>query len=179
VAVIVLLVALGMSCRGGGKEQKATPTGTTTVSPTSTPTPQPVDIRGVDLSKESDVAALMQRIGGEVVPEDVIYADLTGDGQEEAVVPIFSGGTAGNLAFIVLGYRDGKLAALLTEVPAEGSVQVSVVNQQLVESLPVYSAGDLPGFPSEIKNVYYAWNGSSFVVAKELTVANPSAPPKQ
>ena len=81
-------------------------------------------------------------------------------------MPISSGGTAGNPAFIVVGYRDGILVGLLTEVPEEGSVQVQVVNKQLVESVPVYSPGDLPGFPSEIKNIYYAWNGSGFVVAK-------------
>ena len=71
----------------------------------------------------------------------IIYSDLIGDGGKEAVVPISSGGTAGDPAFIVVGYRDGKLVGLLTEVPAEGSVQVKVVNQQLVESVPVYSTG--------------------------------------
>lgn len=181
VVVAVLVGVLAVS-RSGGEEksgEKATATATVTPAPTLTPTPQLADIRSVDFSKQSDVTALTQRLGGEVDPGTIIYSDLTGDGREEAVVPISSGGTAGNPAFIVVGYRDGRLVGLLTEVPAEGSVQVQVVNKQLVESVPVYSTGDLPGFPSEIKNIYYAWNGSGFVVAKQQTVPDPFAPPKE
>jgi hypothetical protein len=180
--VVAVLAGVFAVWRSGGEEksgEKATATATVTPAPTPTPTPQLPDIRSVDLSKQSDVAALTQRLGGEVDPETIIYSDLTGDGREEAVVPISSGGTAGNPAFIVVGYRDGRLAGLLTEVPAEGSVQVQVVNKQLVESVPVYSTGDLPGFPSEIKYIYYAWNGSGFVVAKQQTVPDPFAPPKE
>ena len=180
--VLAVLVGVLVVRRSGGEEEsggKATATATATPAPTPTPTPQLADIRSVDLSKQSDVAALTQRLSGEVDPATIIYSDLTGDGREEAVVPISSGGTAGNPAFIVVGYRDGRLVGLLTEVPGEGSVQVQVVNKQLVESVPVYSTGDLPGFPSEIKNIYYAWNGSGFVVAKQQTVPDPFAPPKE
>ncbi|MGD0766522.1 MAG: hypothetical protein ABR978_09520, partial [Dehalococcoidia bacterium] len=183
VAASVLAGALAVNCGGGEKEsgEKTTATAAATATARAAPTPVPSptpDIRSIDLSQQSDVAALTQRLGGEVDPETIIYSDLTGDGRDEAVVPISSGGTAGDPAFIVLGYSDGKLVPLLTEVPAEGSVQVAVVNQQLVESVPVYSAGDLPGFPTQIKKLYYAWNGSSFVIAKEQTVPNPSQPPK-
>ena len=110
--------------------------------------------------------------------EDILYADLTGDGQEEAIVPISSGGTAGNLAFIVLGYRGGDLVTLLSEVPAEGSVQVELEDHHLVEVLPVYSPGDTPGFPSRIKKVQYIWKNGALVVGSEEVVENPNAPPK-
>ena len=114
-----------------------------------------------------------------MVAEDILYADLTGDGEEEAIVPISSGGTAGNLAFIVLGYRGGDLVSLRSEVPSEGSLQVSLEDHHLVEALPVHSPGDAPGFPSRIKKISYIWKDGALVVGQEEVVDNPNAPPKQ
>ena len=101
----------------------------------------------------------MQKTGGEVVAEEIIYAD-TGDGLDDAVVPCALGGTEGDLAFIVIGYLDGTLRALFSDAPAGGEVRVNVKNRQLVESLPVYSVGDQPHFPSKVKNIYYIWKGN-------------------
>ncbi len=171
-----VLAALAVACDDGDEKAK-TPTPAATASATATTAP--LDIREADLARQPDVKALLQRLGGEVSPEDVLYADLTGDGQEEAIVPVSSGGTAGNLAFIVLGYRGGELVALLSEVPAEGSLRVELEDHHLVEVLPVYSAGDTPGFPSRIKRVYYAWKDDALVVDREDVVDNPNAPPKQ
>ena len=176
-----VLVALTLVACGDCHEKAETRTPTATSPATSIPTPGP-NIREIDLSQQPAVKALLQRLGGEVVAEDILYADLTGDGQEEAIVPISSGGTAGNLAFIVLGYRGGELVALLSEVPAEGSVQVFVHGEledyHLVEVLPVYSPGDTPGFPSQIKKVHYIWKDGALVVGSEEVVENPNAPPK-
>ncbi len=173
---VAVLAALAVACRDGhDKKETPTPAATSGV----TPSPAPLDIREVDLAQQADVEALLQRLGGEVSQEDVLYADLTGDGREEAIVPISSGGTAGNLALIVLGYRGGELVALLSEVPAEGSVQVQLEDHHLVEVLPVYSAGDTPGFPSRIKKVHYIWKDGALAVDREDVVDNPNAPPKE
>jgi hypothetical protein len=171
-----VLAALAVAC-GDGHHKTETPTPATTS--VVTPSPVPPNIREVDLAQQADVKALLQRLGGEVIAEDILYADLTGDGQEEAIVPISSGGTAGNPAFIVLGYRGGELVALLSEVPAEGSVQVQLEDHHLVEVLPLYSSGDTPGFPSRIKKVHYIWKDGALVVDREDVVDNPNAPPKQ
>ena len=170
------LAALAVACDDGDEKAK-TPTPAATASATATTAP--LDIREVDLAQQPDVKALLQRLGGELVAVDILYADLTGDGQEEAIVPISSGGTAGNPAFIVLGYRGGELVALLSEVPAEGSVQVQLEDHRLVEVLPLYSSGDTPGFPSRIKKVHYIWKDGALVVDREDVVDNPNAPPKQ
>jgi hypothetical protein len=175
VAAAVLAV-LAPACDDGDEKAK-TPTPAATASATATPAS--LDIRDVDLIRQPDVEALLQRLGGEVSPEDVLYADLTGDGQEEAIVPISSGGTAGNLAFIVLGYRGGELVTLLSEVPAEGSVQVEIEDHHLVEVLPLYGSGDTPGFPSRIKKVHYIWKDDALVVDREDVVDNPNASPKE
>ena len=171
-----VLAALTLVACGDCHEKAETRTPSATAQPTSSPAPP--DIREIDLSQQPAVKALLQHLGGEVVANDILYADLTGDGREEAIVPISSGGTAGNLAFIVLGYRGGELDTLLSEVPAEGSVQVELEDHQLVELLPVYSPGDTPGFPSRIKKVQYIWKNGALVVGQEEVVENPNAPPK-
>ena len=172
-----LLTLLPIAC-DDDDEGKETPTPAATFQPTSTPAATP-DIRDADLSRQPDLTALLQRLGGELVTSDILYVDLTGDGGEEAILPISSGGTAGNLAFIVLGYRDGKLAALLTEVPEAGSLRVEVDDHHLVEVLPVYSDGDTPGFPSQIKRIYYDWKSGALIAGREETVDNPYLPPKE
>ncbi len=169
----LLLAAFPLSC-DDGEEGEETPTATAE----TTPGP-PLDIREIDFSQQSDVQKMLRRLGGEVVPEEILYADLTDDGEEEAVVPISSGGTAGNLAFLVFGRRDGELVTLLSEVPEEGSVRVELKDGQLVEMLPVYASGDPSGFPSQIKEIYYAWDGEALVVEREKVVDNPNAPPRE
>ena len=172
-----LLTVLPIAC-DDDDEVKETPTPAATFQPTSTPAATP-DIRDADLWRQTDLTALLQRLGGELVTTDILYVDLTGDGGEEAILPVSSGGTAGNLAFIVLSYRDGKLAALLTEVPEAGSLRVEVDDHHLVEVLPVYGDGDTPGFPSQIKRIYYDWKSGALIAGREETVDNPDLPPKE
>ena len=170
---LVLVFAAGISC-GGEKSSSVTNTPQAVSSPVVTP---PADLRMLDLTNQADVRAFAQRLGGEVDPQEIMYADLTGDGLDEAIVPVSSGGTQGDFGFIVMGYVDGKLKALLSEAPAEGEVRVAVTNSQLVETLPVYESLDQPQFPSKVKNIYYTWDGSRFVVDHEETVPNPNPPP--
>lgn len=172
----VLAAALAVSCDDDGEDGAQTQIPTATPAVTLTP---PEDIRDADLSQQADVQAMLRRVGGEIVAADILYADLTGDGLEEAVVPISSGGTAGNLAFLVLSYQEDGLGTILSEVPEGGSVRVSLKDGQLVESQPVYEEGDLPGFPTQIRNIYYEWDGEKLAVEREETVPSPHAPPKQ
>lgn len=175
---LVAVLALSGGCDDG--EKSSTPTATpprATASPAVTPSPLP-DIGTLDLRSQPDVRDFAQRLGGEVAPEEVVYADLTGDGLDDAVVPVSSGGTQGDVGFIVLGYLGGKLKALLSEAPSEGEVRVAVTNGRLIETLPVYTEGDAPSFPSNIKNIYYAWRGDHFGVDHEEVVANPNPPPR-
>ena len=160
----VVIVAV-VGCSGGKSAGSSTVPDTAATSVTSVP-----DLRNIDLASQPDVKEFVQRTGGEVAPEEVIYADLTGDGLDEAVVPVSSGGTQGDVAFIVVGYVDGTLKALFSDAPAGGEVRLSVKNRQLVESLPVYTPGDQPHFPSHVKNVYYVWNGDTFVEDHEEVV---------
>jgi hypothetical protein len=108
--------------------------------------------------------------GGEVVPANITYADLTGDGSDEAIVPVGSGGEGGNIAVFVFGYGEGGLAALLRAEPQNESIQAEVVDGQLVTTEPVYGPDDPLCCPSELRNVTYGWNGTDLLQTSEETV---------
>ena len=179
-AAFIAILLVFAACEDGGKnaEPTSTPTRPSTATPALTPTPLP-DVRTLDLGEQPVVRDFAQQLNGEIATEEIIYADLTGDGRDDAVVTISSGGTQGDLGFVVVGYLDGKLEELLTEAPTEGEIRVAVSDGLIVESLPVYAAGDLPGFPANVKNVFYAWDGDHFVIDHEEVVANPNSPPRQ
>jgi hypothetical protein len=159
---------------GCSGESPASPTPTAMPSIAATASQ---DIRRIDLADQPDVKEFAQSVGGQVAPEEVIYADLTSDGIVDAVVPNSSRGTQGDIAFIVIGYVDGQLTNLFSDAPPGGEVRVSVESQMLVEALPVYSPGDQPHFPSHVKKIYYVWKGDGFVEdhEEEVTGQFPSA----
>jgi hypothetical protein len=175
--LVVLGLAFAMGCRdsenSGGT---ATPEPSAT-SPAATSSPS-TDIRAVDLANQPDVKDFAQRLSGEVVPEEVVYTDLTGDGLDDAIVPVSSGGTQGDVGLIVVGYLNGKLKALFSDAPAGGEVRVAVTDGRLVVTLPLYAEGDTSGFPSNIKNVYYAWKTDHFVIDHEEVLSGPNRPPR-
>jgi hypothetical protein len=181
IGLLAMLIVIGVAFASGCSESDKSAGSATPKSPTTLPaaTSSPsTDIRAVDLANQPDVKDFTQRLGGEVAPEEVIYVDLTGDGRDDAVVPVSSGGTQGDLGFIVIGYLDGNLKALLSDAPAAGEVRVAVMDGWLVVTLPVYAEGDASGFPSNIKNVYYAWKADHFIVDHEEVLSGPNRPPR-
>jgi len=127
-AIVVLSVAAAAfaACGGGGGTKTATPTrspsGSVTAASTSSTAVTPsLGIRMLDLSKLPDVQAVIAATGGQYVQTSVLYADLTGDGVDDAVVPISSGGTLGDVAFLVLAPAGDGARTLLKEAPAGGS----------------------------------------------------------
>jgi len=170
------VAALTIACNGGGDgDEKATPR----TSPESTVTAQATpagDIRDVDLQSNEDVRELANAVGGEVVQQDVIYADVTEDGVEEAIVPISSGGTAGNLAFAVLTPQgDGARALLSEQASGRGGIALEVTpDGQLIATEPVYGPEDPECCPSLLLRTTYGWNGAALALVDEETVDNPA-----
>ena len=107
-AAALLVAALVLTACGTSRSQQAQ-----VVTPVpSSPTPAP-GIRRVDFTQVSPLKEdLAKGLGDGVDSARILYSDLTGDGSEEAVVPIASGGTAGDTAYYVFGYQNGKPTAL-------------------------------------------------------------------
>jgi hypothetical protein len=139
--------------------------------------PSRQDIRAVDLQRTAPVQKLVADSGGEVDASRVIYADLTGDNSEEAIVPISSGGTLGDIAYVVLTMNgSGAVQELFTSAPSqanEGGVTVSVTDGKLVEMRPVYAAEDPNCCPSQFRRTTFAWDGMRLAQQSSETVNNP------
>ena len=177
IGLLILLVA-GLVVAACGRFQDEEPEATPSPPPEGTATVVPApDIAEVDFSEVPAVEDLLEGSGGRLLPEEIIITDLTGDGAEEAVVPVSSGGTGGNIAYAVFGYRDGDLEEILQVKPEAGRVMVSVEDGVLVETQPVYGPEDPLCCPSQLRHTYYRWDGDEFVVDHEETETVPSAKP--
>ena len=160
-------MALAAGCNGNGTGAGAT----ATLEPMASPTvATPADIRRVDLASEPGLAEFLGTIGGAVDAERILYADLTGDGNEEAVVPVSSGGEGGDIAVFVFGHIGDVVQELLMAQPAESSMTAAIENGQLVTAEGVFAPGDPFGFPSQLLRRYYTWNGEALVVEREEQV---------
>jgi hypothetical protein len=148
--------------------------------PAESPTPTDAGaIREIDPAQAAPVQALMQQIGGgEIDRREVVYADLTEDGRDEAIVPVSSGGTLGNLGYVVLTMRSGAPAALLTVVRDRntvGGVTLALEEGRLVKTIGRYGPEDPMCCPSVLVKTTYYWDGKSLQVEgeREITQAGP------
>ena len=173
----LLLGAMVTGCSGGGsKTPTRTPTSAATSASTTTVSRTPsLGIRRVDLSAVADVRAVMAATGGEYLQDEVMYADVTGDGIDEAIVPIDSGGTAGDIAFLVLTPSGTGTKTLFKLTPENGSggLAVAVEGGQVVMTQPIYGPEDPNCCPGALRKTTYMWNGTSLAVESVKTEANP------
>ena len=176
----IAFAAAAIGCNGGGGDGAATPGVSPEVTmnvatPTlarATLTPAP-DIRLQDLTEQAGLQEFLAVIATPDAGQgETIYADITGDGVEEAVVSVASGGTAGNLAVFVFGYGPGGLSELLREHPPDealgGHIRARVESGQLILSWPIYGPDDPNCCPSQGFRVrYYLWDGSALALERE------------
>jgi hypothetical protein len=171
---LTLLAALLLAGCGTGEDKNEEGVSSPVPSPEPTVVANTIvaqtDIQEVDFSQTPQGQDLVAG-GGEILPGTVIYADLTGDGQEEAVVPVSSGGTGGDIGFAVFTERNGTLEELLASTP--GRVMVEVDEGVLVETQPIYGPDDPNCCPSQLKKIYYRWDGDALVVDHEETIDQP------
>ncbi len=179
VALLLVLVAAFAACNGGGDD--ATPT-SSAVTPGATPAASPEprtpssEIRSLDLAATDAVQALLDATGGTYVQDSVLYADLTDDGAEDAVVPVSSGGTLGDVGFIVLMLGDDAVEALLTvEADAGTGISVSIEDGMLVTLEPAPGLDDPECCPSQFFRKVYVWDGSSLRLDSVGVADNPDS----
>lgn len=102
--------------------------------------------------------------------DDVSYGDLDGDGAEEAVIPIFSGGTAGMLGFLL--YREGAPAPKLVLAQSGYKMSASIEDTQLIVYQPNYVGFEPNCCPSSSTRSAYKLRGDSLVKLTEETEPN-------
>lgn len=120
---------------------------------------------------------LLDQLGsGKVDKPATLYADLTGDRREEAVVPVTSQGTLGNIAYLVLRLDSGKPEVVLTRTldkTSASGLQMSVDDGVLLETRGVYGPEDPFCCPSQLRETTFHWDGSRLQVEAETLVQQP------
>jgi hypothetical protein len=176
-ALLPLLLATAVLIAGcGEKADETQSTPSPVLEPTAT-AEAASDISTVDFSQVPAVESLLEDSGGQLLPQETIFADLTGDGVDEAVVPISSGGTGGDIAYAVFADHGGDLKELLQVKPEAGRVTAAVQDGVLVDTQPVYAPEDPLCCPSQLKHTFYRWDGEELIVDREETETVPSAKP--
>ena len=167
--LFAFLALFVLACGDGGGSKE----------PTAEPSP-PADanaIHEVDFAQVPAVQTLARQVGGEPDTQAVLFADLTGDRRDEAIVPITSGGTLGNLGYVVLTMRSGAPAPILTATrdrSSPGGIQMSLVDGKLVKTAARYGPDDPLCCPSTLVKTTYRWDGSALQVEREEEVQQPS-----
>ena len=136
-------------------------------------------IRSVDFAGLPLLQALSGRLAGRVDKAAITFADLTGDGSEDAIVPITSDGTFGNLAVVVFTEKDGAPQAVLTRLAGRERRGLILVFERgvLTETSGLYGPFDANCCPSQLVKTYFRWDGSNLVVDHTDTLT--AAPGKQ
>jgi len=174
IATMMMLVAAASSV-ACDDDEGGEPTATSqppTAAATGTGEPA-VDIRTLDLESDDAVRALVASTGGTYEQDNVIYADVTDDGADDAVVPISSGGTMGDVGYVVLAAAEGGAEPVLERSPG-GPVSVEVSGGQVVETLPAPGPDDPECCPSQLRTITYTWDGAALVVESDETRPNPA-----
>jgi len=133
------------------------------------------DIHGANFAGMAPLQSLAQQLNGRVNPAGVQYHDLTGDGVDEAIVPITSDGPQGDLGIVVMTERNGAPAVILTQKAdrTHQGLVVSFDGSQLTVTSAAYGPTDANCCPSQITRTYYRWTGDALVVDHANTITVP------
>jgi len=130
-------------------------------------------VRDLDFTDPRVIGPLIDAAGGGEVPaERVVFEDLTGDGVEEAVAIVESGGTQGDIGFGIFTVDENEVASLSFFEQARGRVEVRV--GVIVTTEGVFAPGDAECCPSQLREVSYRWEGSGFAQVSEQVIDNPA-----
>jgi hypothetical protein len=165
---------VGVTACGGDDDDDPTATVTAGSTPRITQTASgelDTRIRTLDLEGQAAVQELIAGTAGEVIEGTILYGDLTDDNVAEAVVPISSGGTLGDVAYVVLTPQGEGAEAILTRDDAAPGFRIDIENGKLVETEPVRGPDDPECCPSMARRTVYAWNGAALAIESSDTVA--------
>jgi hypothetical protein len=110
---------------------------------------------------------------GGFVSKDVLFADLTGEGKDDAVVTVDSGGASGVVALYVFSAGTGSDLKIVyrNQRLYRGAARINP-GPALVYVLPQYAEGDELCCPSAYRETELKWSSAKkkFGVAKRRTV---------
>ena len=109
-------------------------------------------------------------LSGYALVDDVVYGDLDGDGAEEAIVLVDSGGTGGLLGFLL--YREADPAPRLALVRTSYKLGVSVEGGTLVIHEPNYVGFEANCCPSSTTRTLNVLEGDRLVTLATETEPN-------
>lgn len=110
---------------------------------------------------------------GGFVSSEVLFADLTGEGKDDAVVTVDSGGSAGIIALYVFSAGSGKeLKVVYRNQRLYRAMARINPGPAFVYSLPQWKAGDGLCCPSAYRETEVKWSAKSkrFVIANRRTL---------
>jgi hypothetical protein len=167
-ACLFSLLLLATAACGAGSGYDSASTAFTAPASPSAALPQVASLRDVDFTQQPYLGDLVTRAsGGEVTRERVRLVDLTGDGVEEAVVPVESGGTMGDIGVAI--YRlDAGTPSLALFRRLAGRVEVRGTEVVISEGVPAPT--DPACCPSRVRETTLGWNGTTFAPTSERTV---------
>ncbi|WP_263250031.1 hypothetical protein [Saccharopolyspora rosea] len=90
-----------------------------------------------------------------------VYADVTGDEQDDVLVPVDSGGSGGLMAAYAYAVRDGRLRQVFHYEGLDFGVRVRDGAVQVIQA--VYGPDDPHCCPSSHDVQTYSWDGSRLV----------------
>jgi len=93
----------------------------------------------------------------------VLFADLTGDGRLDAVVPVLGGGQSGVVAYFVYAIVGGRVRDILA-VNDTDRAALAIERGRLIEVTPVYRRADPRCCPSALRTTVIRWDGQQMVV---------------
>jgi hypothetical protein len=176
------------ACSDDDSSETPSPTSAPTRAETPVETRPPIetpaiDIREIDLESLPEIQAVLnppppdpgfpEPVPGVFNQEDVIYGDVTNDGHDDAIVPIFTDSAQG-MGFFLVSLNGTEPQVLLEEFPDDApGLRVVVEGEKIVMLQPVPGEDDPECCPSQIRRTVYAWNGNAIAVESVTTEPNP------
>ena len=136
--------------------------------PTVQPPPGLTRAPWVQLKSNNDIQghALIER-------DQILFVDISGDGQEEAVISIFSGGTAGNLGLLV--YTVANNAPILADSLPGYKIGGVADGNRLKVTEPIYQGWEPNCCPSGFFETRYRLQANKLVQVSRSEVPIPEA----
>lgn len=124
-----------------------------------------------------EVKASGGQASGIPILDQILYVDMDGDGAEEAVIPLASGGTAGDIGFLVYRGTAPTPTMAAWQMSAGTKQWLELQQGKLVASDAIYGKGEGNCCPSGRRYVTYILQGTELKAIAERTAGHPGAEP--